>query len=451
MSAIDPEKKAIVQELLSRRDTLPPEKAQIVDELALRFGLSDGMPVDATPEAQPWYSRMFAPAHRDDPASDVALKQTGAILRTPVDMFKGLVGAVPGAMSSAVESVSTPEQALKTIATGGPLRPLASSLVQGAVHSVAQPARQVGRGLGEFIAPNTQGPEVLPESPEWAQAAQNATVNAAGLGMSKLAAGGPKTVLRSHEGEALPKGAGVFEKIKAKLPANITAPNLNKWMGVSADDMMHGADPGAQLIKEGLTGASKEATIAKVKPALEQAGKSLEAKLQKAGEAGVIVDAEPTVMDALNNATKRIGKRTDRAFQESLTNILDDILAEYPNLKNLTPEQAHALKRRIGDSTAWKGNPYEADLNRVMLDMYGGLNQAIKSKVPGAAADQLRWGNLYQAQRALTRGVVKDAAGIGTGKNIPTRLRKAGKTLAKGAAIGAAGTLGVKAMSDLAQ
>lgn len=42
MSAIDPQKKAIVQELLSRRSSLSPEKAAIVDELASRFGLGSG-------------------------------------------------------------------------------------------------------------------------------------------------------------------------------------------------------------------------------------------------------------------------------------------------------------------------------------------------------------------------------------------------------------------------
>lgn len=39
MSSIDPQKKAIVQELLSRRSSLSPEKAAVIDELASRFGL----------------------------------------------------------------------------------------------------------------------------------------------------------------------------------------------------------------------------------------------------------------------------------------------------------------------------------------------------------------------------------------------------------------------------
>lgn len=44
MSAIDPEKKAIVQELWSRRDSLPEDKKAVVNELAGRFGISTPVP-----------------------------------------------------------------------------------------------------------------------------------------------------------------------------------------------------------------------------------------------------------------------------------------------------------------------------------------------------------------------------------------------------------------------
>ena len=53
MSAVDPQKKAVVQELLRRRDKLDPKKQAIVDELARRYNLTSDAastpPVESTP------------------------------------------------------------------------------------------------------------------------------------------------------------------------------------------------------------------------------------------------------------------------------------------------------------------------------------------------------------------------------------------------------------------
>ena len=195
-----------------------------------------------------------------------------------------------------------------------------------------------------------------------------------------------------------------------------TAPELNKWMNVQTRQMVHGANPGEQILADGLLGPTKEATLANVDNALTEVGGQMNQLMRDAATRGARIDGEQLVMDALVDATKTIGKRTDSAFQTALTNVLNDILYKYPDLKNLSPEQAHALKVDIGDAVQWgRGAAYEADVNQVLVDIYKKMNGEIRTNVPGIDTLQSRWGNLYQGKQALKGSILKDQAGRGTG------------------------------------
>src|SRR5262245_24448006 len=95
MSTIDPEKQAIVQELMNRRDSLDPDKQAIVDELGKRFGLQ------AAGQQQPqptWLQKVegYLPGWR------TALRTGGAAAGGAIGFGGGTilgtpVGGVPGA------------------------------------------------------------------------------------------------------------------------------------------------------------------------------------------------------------------------------------------------------------------------------------------------------------------------------------------------------------------
>ena len=404
--------------------------------MSLEEARAAGFQPGTTPELPPqiaaakaWYERMFEPVSRDDSPSEVSLKQAGAVAKGVPSFIKGMVWDLP---QKAGEIVGHGLMGNTKAAVAG-----IADLGKSAVGGIAQPFEQVGRGVGEILVPGTQ-PKAAPESPEWNAAAQNAGANMAGLLLGRATQAKinapPKTILRSHAGETLPTESMTGKVVKAvaeKLPRNNSAPLINKWIGVEPKEMMHGSDPGARLISEKLIGATKEATKAKIAPALEDAGKAMDVKLKAATKNGTVIDGETVVLDAVANASKKIGLRTDKVFQAQLENIVNDIVKDYPDLKKLTPEQAHSLKVEIGDSTKWNGLPYEGDINQVFVDIYSGLNDKIKTGVKGIAADQARWGDLYQANKALKKGMVKDAAGSGTGKYAPTLIRRTGKALAK--------------------
>ena len=219
---------------------------------------------------------------------------------------------------------------------------------------------------------------------------------------------------------------------------------VNAWMEVKPTSMVHGADPGAQILQEGLRAPTKQATLANVNGALQDAGTTLTGQLQEAGRNGIKINAEQHVINSLNDATKRIGKGSDSAFQGRLGNVLSDILQKYPELDNLDPEKAHALKVDIGDAIQWTGAPYEGDVNKALVDMYGRVNNELKTNVPDLADGMKRWGNLYQAQKSLKQSIINDAAGRGTGTAAPGSVKR----VVKAAAPYAAGAAGAEAVYE---
>lgn len=203
-----------------------------------------------------------------------------------------------------------------------------------------------------------------------------------------------------------------------------TAPLVNKWMNVSAKSVMRGSDPGAQLLKENLIGATKEATKTNVDTALGQAGQDMQSALESAGKTGKTFDVEKIITDALDQAQKRIGAPKDSAFQSQLSGVLDDIVSRYPNLRNLTPTETHALKVELGDAAKWSGTAFDEPVNQVLVQMYRDLNSTIKNGIADIGPLQERWGNLYVATKSLAESLAKDKVGRGTGSNIGEALKK---------------------------
>lgn len=399
MSSIAPDKQAIIKELYSRRDTLDPDKRAIVEELASRMGTST--PAPAPTPAEPWYARMFS--GKDLPiVPNIAIGAAKGVLdriRQGGDWIREkspFLDSLPSIEVNAPITPSNPAQSLgHTLERGGEFA-LAGEATAGLTAGTALPIRAAAQGATAYGVGRSQG-----------QTPNEALVSGA------LGAAAP--VISDYASPA-------WKAIKSKF---VSAESVNKWMDVPAKEVMHGANPGQQLIDEKLIGGTKEATKAKVASALGDASQKMQTALQDATNQGVKINAENFVLDALDT-TKRIGGPRDATHQANISGILDDILKRYPNIDRLTPVEAHSLKAELGDSIKWAGQAYDTPINQAMVQIYRDLNTAIKGNVKGIGPLQQRWGNLYIATKNLAESMADDLVGKGTGAMAPG---SAGKVL----------------------
>lgn len=271
-------------------------------------------------------------------------------------------------------------------------------------------------------------------------------VAAGGLGMGLAAAGAnedPQTA--STIGMALPVAGQLISAAGKVIPRKM-AQTANEWMGVHPKWVEHGANPGKRLVDEGILSGTREDIKSQVDDKLEDVGRELQVRLLQGKQSSI--DGEAIVMSALNKATKRIGIGSDPAFQNRLVTTLDDILARTPNLKTLSPADANALKTAIGDSIKWTGTPYEGEINQALVEMYGGLNGAIKSNIPGIDKTLARYSDLKVAQNALAETIRKEQVSTGLTRGLGTAMTKtAAKTAAPVVGAGAV-ALGAKKASN---
>lgn len=289
------------------------------------------------------------------------------------------------------------------------------------------PNQQIGEKIGSAVIPASLA-SVMPSVPA------QTVVGALTGGIEDQSQGGTGTA-GAVIGGAVPLAAKTVGELATRAN-KATAPMINRWLQVSPKEMEHGANPAARLVDEGLVGATKGATAQNIEPALTDAGNQLSAKLLQSTAQGKTIDASNIVQNALDAATKTIGKRTDRAFQAALDTHLNDILGQFPDIDKLTPLRAQQLKVAVGDAIKWHGAAYEGDLNEALVQIYGGLNDELK-QIPGVGALQSRWGDLYLASKSLGQSVIRDAAGQGTGNLNPL----IGHALKGAAGVGTVGAL----------
>lgn len=199
-----------------------------------------------------------------------------------------------------------------------------------------------------------------------------------------------------------------------------TAPNVNKWMNVREKQLVYGNNPAQQILDDGLLGADKATTLLNVTTARKSVGSQLEQSFKSAGDQGVRFNIESEIRDAIADAKKTIGKRTDEGFMKAIEGIKDDITGRTNDLKSMTPSEAHALEKELGNAINWESavNP-APDITRLLKDIRGRISKALKSGVKDAASLKDRWGNLYEAEKALQSSIRKDKIGRGSGDTPP--------------------------------
>ena len=234
MSAIDPEKKAIVQELLSRRDTLTPEKAQIVDELATRFGLA-GEPSDefadvqsgsSSTTQQPWYQRMFKGETGPVAGLKKAVTSITAPLHSPLETAKGIGSEL---WTAATDPTQFAERGIDAFNRAKQDKEHDSTGLDPYVHAAAASIPFAGPSINEGLMQVNKDPAgVLTEAA--LMAAAPALLKGGASLVSKgaqRAVARPSAIPRTHAGEAVPPTptavGNVFNRMKEKVPSKARA------------------------------------------------------------------------------------------------------------------------------------------------------------------------------------------------------------------------------------
>src|SRR5262249_35290710 len=153
------------------------------------------------------------------------------------------------------------------------------------------------------------GQAPLPESPEWAQAAQGAGTMLGAAELPNVVSGVGKV--------AGPLASKVFRS------NGLDAPTVNRWMDVPAKEVSHGANPAQQLLDEKLLGPTRRATKVNVDQALADSSQKLQGHLERGTQSGVTIDAQTPTYDATLGAIKKLGSPRDATFQAQMNGIVD--------------------------------------------------------------------------------------------------------------------------------
>lgn len=371
MSAIDPDKKEIVAELVRRRSSLTPDKQAIVDELASRFGIS-----------RPDNSAILAQQAAKYPTAAEQGGKAGAVA-TPLD-YQGILGRL--AQIGHATNVAANEPV--PISTGQ--------------ESTGNAALDIAHGV---LAGG------IPGAPELA-----------GAGLLEQFKNSPAakavTAIKDAIAERLPTPQKIFNQV-----ANV--PSGRKGVETLASTGEIKTNPGNAPVRvleaEGKSklAQAKDALLARPTPQLQvkiygelqNAGTSLSGQLAKSPAVfDVAPDLpldNPKIVSAMQEAGIQVGQRA--VAGRPLGNGINASPFTVPAV-DVNAEQAHALRSAIGDRINW--NPKVVnDTNDALKDAWMALGDKINASVDGIAPFNKRWQEAYLYNQALKSQLDKVAAG----------------------------------------
>lgn len=169
-----------------------------------------------------------------------------------------------------------------------------------------------------------------------------------------------------------------------------------------------GREPGAAALDEGAWGFTRNGVLKDVSDALANRTQQLQSAVD--GAKGTI-DLRPIINDVFNPRIDFLTKHGETAQASALQNLRDNYLdpQQWPNMGNMSPADATAFKRDVGDMVKWSGDPLEASKAETRRSLYGATKDQINQVVPQAAEVNNRVSNLITAQKSLTTAVNRDA------------------------------------------
>lgn len=249
--------------------------------------------------------------------------------------------------------------------------------------------------------------------------------NAAG-GAEGGAVGG---ALGTAAGEGITK---TIQSLTEELGPRI-ANTILKPLGKSFD---FGKNPGQAVADEGIVASSAKDLHEKLSAKTDEIGAAIDRQItnhMSLQHPQVVIDALPLINqpidDAINQtmASRSLGASDKQALMDRMEELRESMLYEHdislpkydaqgnlidpggkvvrgkPQPTDLTPLETEQLKRQVGKRTSWSGKPFEEDVNKVRRNIYGNLNNATETEVPGLEPLHDRYANALSATKSMER------------------------------------------------
>ncbi|MCU1302373.1 MAG: hypothetical protein JWQ87_2657 [Candidatus Sulfotelmatobacter sp.] len=320
-------------------------------------------------------------------------------------------GAMPGSFEGHPENVGE-----YVPATAGQAYSGAKDMLQG----------NIAKGGTQMLSAVSNA--MLPAAPFVAAAAPVATAaNAAiGYGAGKVAKGAAALLGANPEQQEFSEALGSYALPMAGTALlNRVGPGAarvlnNAVVRPAAKDFQFGKNPSGALAQEGIVAGSREGALQQVTAKKQELGQQIGDALKNSG-AGNTIDVAQAVEDPIDTAIRKAVMQGDQGLVDQLTAVkqrwthtfsqdAQGNVVPTARLQSLSPAAAHDLKLRIGNDTNWSPltNPYADALNKLQVKVYGNLNDAIGSAVPGVRSLQGRYANLLTAQKGLQRASLNE-------------------------------------------
>ena len=227
--------------------------------------------------------------------------------------------------------------------------------------------------------------------------------------------------------------------IKGMIGSKVGRGMINESVGANARDVTYG-NPAKALLDEGIANV-KTGDVEKVKDAF-RSGATPAAASQAAGGrmaavSGKINELSPQLDSVLSQSTAQIpvAQVIDQPLNDAANQIIgnaamtsaekDAALKQLGDLQTemkqglgqtITPQQANAIKRQVGDRVNWGGTTAVGDeVKPAYRSLYGSLKKAIDQAVPESSQINERLTNLLAASKDLERLARQEEVGAGRG------------------------------------
>ncbi len=219
------------------------------------------------------------------------------------------------------------------------------------------------------------------------------------IAMGEMTRLGGKLVGKIPAGELMNKAAEGYAR-----------PVVRRPLGATMEDLNFGKNPARALVGEGISGATKQGVLDKVTTKTEQIGQAIDQRLSQPQHASKVIDVEPIINAEIQKAMASAAKLGEPALLTRIQNLKEALLTQFGNLKK-NPLDAAKMKREIGDSAKWSGQPFDNEVNQLRVNIYRGINDQINAAVPEVKPLNSRFADLMSAKSALKRNVA-----LNTGK-----------------------------------
>src|SRR5665213_3308429 len=374
-----------------------------------------------------------------------------------------------GAQDKTAETLSMIPDAAQQAHAQTAARPMSTSIAPPIVRGITASLPAVGMVGGGLLS----GAAGMPSGPgAVAAAAAGAGLGAgagkqAELGLNRSLFGSDEPATTSPQGlkstaeeagtaagtEGLLGGAGL-------LANRVTTPGVSDWKGINAaikakpslirmgEGPIENAAtmPGRGLALEGQTAAklakmSPPEQLMEISGLRKQAGKALGDAAKAATNEGTTLDASKSAMNILLHGVDSPALR-NRAF-DAFTAVAKD--QGIDNLSSVTPEQALDLRRALGSSARFSGDPDLRSVPQINRALRGGVGKDLREAVPEIAGLDQHYSDLKAASDAALAGTRK----FGVSPPPPSIVSSGVKTAGKLAAPLLGGYTGYRVLRDV--